>query len=135
LLLYGYWFWDWADSYERVESLDPSKRLITLAKPWHTYGYSVGAPFYAVNALCELDSPGEYYLDRRSHRLFFYPPADPNHADVELSLFAEPMVTLNGVSNVSFERFTWELGCSDAVIVNGGSNCRFAGCVVRNLAG
>src|ERR1035438_1117545 len=26
LLLYGYWFWDWADSYERVATIDPEQR-------------------------------------------------------------------------------------------------------------
>jgi hypothetical protein len=135
LLLYGYWFWDWADSYERVASIDVQKRLITLAEPWHAYGYSIGAPFYAVNALCELDLPGEYYLDRRNLRLFFYPPSDPERAEVELSLLAEPMMTLENVSHVRFEGLTWELGCNDAIHVNGGSNCVFAGCVVRDFAG
>ena len=135
LLLYGYWFWDWADSYERVASIDTRSRLITLAEPWHTYGYSVGAPFYAVNALCELDLPGEYYLDTRHLRLVFYPPADPEEAVVELSVFAEPMLELNHVSNVRFERLTWEFGCNDAIHVNAGTNCVFAGCVVRHFAG
>ena len=135
LLLYGYWFWDWADSYERVASLDPQKRLVTLAEPWHTYGYSIGAPFCAVNALCELDEPGEYYLDRKGLRLLFYPPTDLARARVELSVFPELMMNLNNVSNISFERLTWELGCNDAIHVNGGANCRFAGCVVRRFAG
>jgi hypothetical protein len=135
LLLYGYWFWDWADSYERVVSIDPAKRLITLAEPWHNYGYSIGAPFYAVNALCELDLPGEYYLDRVNFRLFFYPPSNPENARIELSVFAKPMVSLDNVSHVRFERLTWELGCADGVLVNGGSNCLFAGCVVRQFAG
>ena len=110
LLLYGYWFWDWADSYERVATIDPDQRLITLVEPWHTYGYSVGAPFYAVNALSELDEPGEYYLDRRQLKLFFYPPSDPGSATIELSVFPEPMVKLDHVSRVRFERLTWELG-------------------------
>jgi hypothetical protein len=135
LLLYGYWFWDWADSYERVAAIDAEKRLITLAEPYHTYGYAVGAPFYALNALSELDVPGEYYLDRRSLRLFCYPPSDPAAATVELSLFPGPMARLENVSHVRFERVTWELGCADGIIVEGGSNCLFAGCVVRHLAG
>ncbi len=135
LLLYGYWFWDWADSYERVASIDPDKRLITLAEPWHTYGYSIGAPFYAVNALCELDAPGEYYLDRKGLRLLFYPPSDLARATVELSVFPDLMTSLDNVSNVSFERLTWELGCNDAIHVSGGADCRFAGCVVRHFAG
>ena len=135
LLLYGYWFWDWADSYERVAGIDPEKRLITLAEPYHTYGYSVGAPFYALNALSELDLPGEYYLDRRNLRLFLYPPSDPATATVDLSLFPGPMARLENVSHARFERLTWELGCGDGIIVAGGSNCLFAGCVVRRLAG
>jgi len=135
LLLYGYWFWDWADSYEPVASIDLKARLITLKEPWHTYGYSVGAPFYAVNALCELDLPGEYYLDRQKLRAIFYPPADPEKTNLELSVFAQLMVDLDQVSHVRFERLTWELGCNDAIHLSGGSNCVFAGCVVRNFAG
>lgn len=135
LLLYGYWFWDWADSYERVASIDPEKRLITLGGPWHNYGYSIGAPFYAVNALCELDAPGEYYIDRTNLYLFFYPPSNPDKATIELSVFAKPMVTLEDVSHVRFERVTWELGCADGILVRGGSNCLFTGCVVRQFAG
>ena len=135
LLLYGYWFWDWADSYERVAGIDPDKRLITLAEPYHTYGYSVGAPFYALNALSELDLPGEYYLDRHDLRLFLCPPSDPATATVDLSLFPGPMVRLEHVSHARFERLTWELGCGDGIIVAGGANCLFAGCVVRHLAG
>jgi hypothetical protein len=135
LLLYGYWFWDWADSYERVESIDPERRLITLAQPWHRYGFSIGAPFYAVNALSELDSPGEWYLDRQNGFVYIYPPSDIGSADVELSMLAVPMLRLDNVSHVRFERITWELGSSDAIKLSGGSNCLFAGCTVRRFAG
>ncbi len=135
LLLYGYWFWDWADSYERVAGIDPERRLITLAEPWHTYGFSVGAPFYAINALSELDAPGEWYLDRSTGQILFYPPSDPTAAAIELSLFPAPMLALENVSNVSFEGLTWELGSGDAIHVRGGANCLFAGCTVRYFAG
>ncbi len=135
LLLYGYWFWDWADSYERVASIDPEQRLITLAQPWHSYGFSVGAPFYAVNALSELDAPGEWYLDRARGRALLYPPADPGKAAIEMSQFAAPMLRLENVSWVSFCGLTWELGSADAIHVGGGAHCLFAGCTVRYFAG
>ncbi len=135
LLLYGYWFWDWADSYERVESVDPEQRLISLAQPWHHYGFSVGAPFYAINALSELDAPGEWYLDRKNFRLLVYPPSDPRKATVELSRFDAPMLEMQEVLWVRFEGLTWELGSADAIHVRGGSHCLFAGCVVRHFAG
>jgi len=135
LLLYGYWFWDWADSYERVASVDPEQRLITLAQPWHTYGFSVGAPFYAVNALSELDTPGEWYLDRNRERVLLYPPSDPQKAMIEISRFDAPMVHLENVSWASFTGLTWELGSADAIRVRGGAHCLLAGCVVRHFAG
>jgi hypothetical protein len=135
LLLYGYWFWDWADSYERVESIDPQTWLITLAKPWHTYGFSIGAPFYAINALSELDAPGEWYLDRRRGQILLYPPSNPASAGIEMSLFPKRMVDLENVSQVRFEGLTWELGSADAIHVSGGTNCLFAGCTVRRFAG
>lgn len=135
LLLYGYWFWDWADSYERVASVDPENKRITLAEPWHQYGFSVGAPFYAINALSELDAPGEWYLDRRSYRLYFYAPSDPNGGDAEISWMAAPLVQLQNTSDIRFEGLTWELGSADAIRVQGGTNCLFAGCTVRRCAG
>jgi hypothetical protein len=135
LLLYGYWFWDWADSYERVATIDPEKRLITLAEPWHKYGFSIGAPFYAINALSELDAPGEWYLDRESKRVFLYPSSDPSTATIELSHLATPMVELENVAHVRFEGLAWELGSADAILVRGGTNCLFAGCTVRHFAG
>ena len=135
LLLYGYWFWDWADSYERVEAVDAAKQLITLARPWHTYGFSVGAPFYAVNALCELDQPSEWYLDRASLKVLLCAPSDPQAATVEFSTFAAPMLTLEKVSWVEFRGLTWELGSADAIQVRGGAHCLFAGCTVRQFAG
>lgn len=135
LLLYGYWFWDWADSYERVASIDTEKHVITLANPWHNYGFRLGAPFYAYNALSELDAPGEWYLDRAHSRLLLYPPADLKGATVELSSFPSTMVQMENVSNVRFEGLTWELGSADAIHLQGGSNCLFAGCVIRQFAG
>ncbi len=135
LLLYGYWFWDWADSYERVTAIDTEHRLITLAQPWHNYGFSIGAPFYAVNALSELDAQGEWYLDRKAGRVLFYAPSDPRKATVQMSRFEAPMVELKNVSWVSFSGITWELGCADAIHVRGGQHCLFAGCVVRRFAG
>lgn len=135
LLLYGYWFWDWADSYERVASIDPEKKLITLAQPWHSYGFSAGAPFYAINALSELDLPGEWYLDRAHGRVLFYPPSDPQQAKTELSLLPVPMLQLENVNWVRFTGLTFELGSADAIHVSHAKDVSFAGCVIRRFAG
>jgi hypothetical protein len=133
--LQGYWFWSWADSYERIAAVDPQKREFTLAKPWHRYGYRKGQRYYAVNLLAELDLPGEWYLDRQSAKLYFYPPSDPAKAVVELSVFDRPMVRLEKVEHVALEGLTWDLGIVDAVSLRACRNCLLAGCTVCRFAG
>lgn len=135
IVLYGYWFYGWADSYERVEKIDVGKKEITLAPPFHTYGYRKGQPFKAMNLLSEIDQPGEWYLDRRSLTLYFYPPSNPAQATVEISLTQSPFVELQNVSHTSFEGLTWELGSTDGIRVSGGDHCLLAGCTVRRFAG
>ena len=135
LWLYGYYFYNWADSYEKVAAIDPAKREITLAPPYHTYGYSKGQHFYAVNALSELDQPGEWFLDSGRGRICFLPPSDTSRAVLELSVANILFLELKNVSHVAFEGFTWELGCTDGVLISGGTNCLLAGCTVRRFSG
>jgi len=133
--LYGYWFWDWADSYERIESIDPRKHEISLAPPWAHYGFRKGRRFFGVNLLAEIDSPGEWFLDRQSGILYFWPPADPEKAVLELSVMESPFLKLEKVSRVTLEGLTWELGAGDAIALRGCNDCLLAGCTVRCFAG
>jgi hypothetical protein len=135
LWLYGYWFWDWADSYEKVSDIDPEARAIALEPPLHTYGFRKGQPYLAYNAFSEIDRPGEWYLDRERGALFLWPPADLKKAVVELSVLADPMVKLDQASHVRFEGLTWELGGGDGLLVLGGEDCGFCGCIVRRGGG
>jgi len=134
-MLYGYWFWGWADSYERIASIDTEKRIITFEEPFHTYGYRKGQPYYAVNLLSEIDMPGEWYLDRGSGVLYFYPPSDPAKAVVELSVAEFPMLRAEDVSHVTFRGLVWDLGCVDGIYVKGGDHLLLAGCIIRRFAG
>jgi hypothetical protein len=85
--------------------------------------------------LCELDSPGEWYLDRGNLRLFLWPPGDLSEAVVELSQGDFALVELTDVSHVSLVGLTWELGGADGIIVRGGARCLLAGCTVRQCGG
>ncbi len=134
-LLYGYWFWTWADSYERIESIDPAARRITLAKPWHRYGFRPGAAWCAVNLAAEIDRPGEWSLDPTTLRLRFLPPSDPAAAEVVLSRFDAPMLRAQDIAHVAFVNLTWQYGAADAVVVSRATNCVMAGCTVRHFAG
>jgi hypothetical protein len=128
--LHGYWTYDWADSYEKVKSIDTAKREITTEPPHGVYGYTKGKRYRALNVLAELDSPGEWYLDRKTGILYFWPPGD---GKVTISLLDTPLIAIRDADNVRIEGLTLECVRGKAVEMNGGSGNRIAGCTVRNV--
>ncbi|MCA9449091.1 MAG: hypothetical protein KC931_18375, partial [Candidatus Omnitrophica bacterium] len=105
LWLEGYWCFDWAAETIRAKSVDPDSRQITLSKQ-HVYGLGSGNPaarrYRAVNLLEELDTAGEYFIDRERKALYFWPPSDLDGAEVVLSLLRDPLIEVQDVSHVQF---------------------------------
>ncbi len=131
-MVHGYWFWDWADQRHRVESIDAEKKIITIAKPYCSYGYRKNQWFYGYNLLCELDQPGEYYLDRGIGVLYFWPPAQLDGGKPMISV-TPSLVTCQDVSHLTVRGLTLEAARQTAVVVKGGTNIRIVGCVIRNV--
>lgn len=131
---YGYWTFDWADSFEKIAAIDTQKHTVRTVPPHGTFGYTAGKRFYFLNILEELDAPGEYYIDRAGGKLYFYPPSPAQStSEAFVSTMTGPILSLNGVSNVTVSGLTFE-GCrGDAVVFRGGSNNRIAGCLLRNI--
>jgi hypothetical protein len=149
--VHGYWAWDWANSYERVDSLDLEKHLIQTAPPYGLYGFRKGQRFYFLNVLEELDTPGEWFLDRATERLYFWPPgptqaqgsADARppsqraeeHAgqvpEVLLSLLGTPLISMQGVSHVAFRGLELEATRAHAIVIHGGTNDVISNCALR----
>lgn len=133
--LYGYWYWNWADSYEKIERIDINNHEIVLARPWHRYGYKQGMRYFAINLLSELDAPGEWYLDHARGKVYLCPPKDLTNAVVELSAMPRPFVEIDGASHVRFEGIAWECGAADGIFIKGGEDVRLSGCTIRKIAG
>ena len=131
--VHGYWSWDWANSYERIASLDRAARLIKTAPPQGLYGFRKGQRFYFLNVLEELDQPGEWYLDREHAMLYFWPPKPIDSAETLVSLLEQPLVSLNNASNITLRGLAFEATRGVAVTIRGGASNRVAGCVLRNL--
>jgi len=131
--LHGFWIWDWADMRIPLGSVDPAAHTISLGpRPGQTFGLRTGQWFYAENVLPELDSPGEWYLDRDASILYFWPPASLSSGKVVVSVVRD-LVRLNGVSQVTFRNLLLEAGRGSAFMVKGGDNVRVAACTIRNM--
>lgn len=132
--VHGYWFWDWSDQRQRVESIDAETRVISVEPPYHNYGYRIGQWFYAYNLLCELDQPGEFYLDRQQGMLYFWPPAPIDNVEVAVSV-AGNLVWLDGADHVHFEGLSFAYGRDTAMVMTASSHIDVSRCAFRNLGG
>lgn len=130
--LHGYWKYDWADTYVKVAKIDTIKKLIIAETP-SGYPYTKGKRFYALNLLEELDTPGEWYLDRETGILYFWPPSDPTEARIFISLLQDPLIQLKNTSHVTIKNLTLEYSCGAGVEIIGGSNNVIEDCTLRNM--
>ncbi|MDH7571756.1 MAG: hypothetical protein QHJ73_19420, partial [Armatimonadota bacterium] len=127
LWLFGYFRYLWADATIKVARIDPAARTVTTEEAYH-YGQpgmdnGQGIQYYAFNLIEEMDQPGEWYLDRKKGVLCLYPPTNLANATVEIGMFAAPMVTMNGVSDVRFEGLTFDLGRYHGIVAEDCRRC------------
>lgn len=131
--VHGYWSWDWANSYERIENLDLEQRLIKTAAPYGLYGFRKDQRFYFLNVLEELDQPGEWYLDRTADQLYFWPTAETDLDHARLSISTEPLIELQEVSHVTFRGLVLEGTRASGVVIRGGTHVQMVSCLLRDL--
>ncbi len=132
--VHGYWFWDWADERQAIEDIDTEKSVITLAQPYHSYGYRKGQWYYAYNILAELDRPGEWYIDRETGILYFWPPSPIESARTVVSVLPQ-LITMRGVCDVTLRGLTLETARCTPVTIENGVRVHLTGCTIRNAGG
>ena len=130
--VHGYWFWDWSDQRQKVESIDTEKRIISVVPPFHGYGYRIGQWFYGMNILAELDKPGEWYLDRETGIIYFWPPTSIERGRAVVSV-SDTLTNLTDVSHLVIQKVIFEVARGTAVVMKGCTHTKIAGCVLRNL--
>jgi hypothetical protein len=91
----------WDNSTKRVVFPDIPGRTVNMVGPGDLT--SGRLPAYAENAFELLDRPGEWYLDRARHTVYYKPRAgeDLRHADVEMPA-VEKLIDANGLHDVAF---------------------------------
>lgn len=124
-----------ADDNILVESINPKTKQVKLAMP-SMYGIGSGRDFQqyvAYNILDELDSPGEWYLDRKTGILYFWPPDNILQGSVMVSILEDPIICLEGTRYVTIRDLTVEVGRGIGIYIERGANNLIAGCTVRNV--
>mgnify|MGYP005624110229 FL=1 len=130
--LHGYWAFDWYDDVLKVAKLDTEARRITFTTP-HTYGLKSKRRYAALNLIEEIEQPGEWVLERASGKLFLYPPASLDDAEIVVSMVGGPLLRMRKTQHVVVQGLTFEYGRGNAVEMLGGVRNLLAGCTIRNM--
>ena len=81
-------FGNWATTRKRFETIDPATGTAEMAgphaKPHDAMAPAAGRWFYIENAFEELDQPGEWYLDRQTGTLSYWPRAGEDLTTAEV---------------------------------------------------
>lgn len=135
--LHGYMTRNWCDTYEQVIGIDTEKREVVTSKTYDSdgleEGYKAGQHYYFLNIFEELDEPGEWYLDRRSGILYFWPPAPLEQGTLCVSLRESPLVALHDTAHVMLRGMILECTRGCGIEILGGHHNLIAGCTLRNI--
>jgi hypothetical protein len=133
--------YNWWNDILRIAAIDRATRLITLVAD-ASYAIRPGDRYYLRNLFEELDAPGEWYLDRRTWILYFWPapspaggpPVDLTGATVTAPVL-ETLIQMSGVEHVTWRGFTLECAERSALVLQSCRNCLVAGNTIRNIGG
>ena len=134
--LLGFWCYNWADSYQRVESVDTQQQSIMLASPRHHYGYREGANFYAVHGFEYLDSLYEYYLDRENRYIYWVSKKNekPSRLTLKLSNFKDDYcLRISNFNQFTIKGLTFLYG-NRALLLQDCNNSVIAECKISCMA-
>ena len=155
LWVYGLFLHEYADMKMRVAAIDVEHDTMRLDNRWYPRGFGANRPFHVMNALSEIDVPGEWAMDRANRRVYLWPVADvaakppvlgvttylvtaTNLTDVVFDGLGfrycrRDAVRLDGCRNVRVKASTVAHTGAWGVTVEGGSGCRVEGCDMDDL--
>ena len=131
----GFFCYGFADDAVAIKSIDPETKRITTSMPTF-YGFSSGESFnafYGFNILEDIDVPGEYFVDRKNKRIYFFPYDNEDFSELSLSIIEEPLIAFDNSANVYFEKIIFECTRGMGAYIEGGSDIHFSSCTFRNI--
>ncbi len=146
--LHGKFSNGFSDEHLQVKYIDYNKSRIKTVQP-HLYGVltSIYADknnadekaglsvrgYYAYNLLEEIDQPGEYYLDRKTGKLYVYPTENLLNAHIEVSMLETPILNITKSSNVRIEDIAFTCSRGMGIFIDESENITINNCEFSNF--
>ena len=133
-LMFGYWKYDWATQTVPLASVDTARNVITSGHP-SNYGVNAGARYYVFNLLEEIDSSGEYFIDRKTGKMYFYMPDNLNEdAKISVTIKNTYLIDITNASNIEIDSLNITGTRGRGINVTNGKNITVKNCEISNVA-
>jgi len=131
--LHGYWFYLWADAYEKMHGVSPKDSTIEIEPPVNSYGFGK-SKWHIVNALSELDKPGEWCISVAEGKIWYFPQNNAIPDKAVLSLTGAAFVAAN-CDYLTIQDLDFRYIRGDGMIFNNCSHLTLVNCSVTNTSG
>lgn len=133
----GYISAEYAKDWRQIKSIDIEKRELTFLK------YSMGTPqkngrFQILNLLEEIDMPGEWYIDKRTCQMYYYPSHSlrEGYDTLSIATLDKEFVSFEGASNIVLEGIGFEESAADGIYMDENcDNITISHCDLKNIGG
>ena len=146
LYIEGYLSNDWHKEWAKVKSIDSDATSLTL-NTYTQYGVAPGFRIAIVNALEEIDIPGEWYADSNTMKMYYYPPYELTANDTfEIATLMDNFISVMGASYINFEGIefaknadsplysgTNTFGGNGIAVLSGASDINIKNCILRDI--
>jgi hypothetical protein len=130
LQVHAFWGNNWAAQNYLVSNKDGNANTLTLLGNGSPYGIKPGQRARVENALVELDAPGEWYVDRASAKLLYWPHPSAAGKPAELSVAAQ-LLRIADSDQITVRGILFEKTTGDAVHVSKSNGVVFDDVVIR----
>lgn len=121
-----------------IENIDKDNKQITLGVD-EAHGLNVANErktsqrWKVFNVLEELDTPTEWFIDKNTMKLYYYPPEKNNSSVLEISKLKSSMIEIKNADNIAFEGIRFENTRANAISAQNVENIAISGCTFKNI--
>lgn len=134
--MYGSFYKEWTKDHVKIKSFNPSKRSVRTysGQSWGAM-YDEENAFYYYNVFEELTSPGEWFLDSESGKLYVYPIEGHSGKNAVLSLNGNDILTLKNCGYININGIKFSNAKNSAVTVRDSEGIVLQNCDISNCGG
>lgn len=141
ILSYG-----WCDDHQRIKKIDRKTNEIELSFP-HCYGVMSSHPdfatnkqdisvrgYYIYNSLQEIDTPYEYYIDRKQGIFYVSLPAKPSdNAYFDFTITENPLISILDSKDILIKNITLSSGRGNGLEIYNSQRIEINNCTIKNF--